>query len=188
MKGDRKIAELLSEHKIIPVATLHSTSQTKNLVEQLLEQHIHVIEVTLRTPFALEGIEFIKEHYGNQLTIGAGTIIHTHQVDLLAKLQVDFVVSPGLNKNIIESCQSHSIPCLPGVVTPTEIIAGISLGLNTFKFFPAAVFGGIPALKTYAQVFPEVQFCPTGGIDSNMVNAYLDLPNVIAVGGSWMLK
>jgi len=183
-----KIDELLSAHQIIPVATLHSKAQAKALVEQLLDQHIHVIEVTLRTPYALEGIDFIKSHYADQFTLGVGTVIKPDQVDILVDMHVDFVVSPGLNQSITESCQAHGIPCLPGVVTPTEIMQGIANGINTFKFFPAAVFGGVAALKSYAQVFPGINFCPTGGIDANTVQSYLDLPNVIAVGGSWMIK
>ena len=96
------------------------------------------------------------------------------------------MVSPGISMELSTSFENSGIPFIPGVSTPSEIISGLQLGWDTFKFFPAHLFGGLDALKTYGQVFPQVKFCPTGGIKAETYNEYLKLPNVISVGGSWL--
>jgi 2-dehydro-3-deoxyphosphogluconate aldolase/(4S)-4-hydroxy-2-oxoglutarate aldolase len=120
------------------------------------------------------------------MDIGVGTLVTNEQIEKAAELGVDFMVSPGISKALAPTFESCGIPFIPGVATPSEIITGLELGWDTFKFFPAHLFGGLDALKTYGQVFPQVKFCPTGGIKADTYEQYLSLSNVISVGGSWL--
>ena len=110
------------------------------------------------------------------------------QLRKVKDLDVDFIVSPGLMQHLHKDLQDFKIAFIPGVVTPSEIIEGMALGYNTFKFFPAELVGGIKMLKAYATLFPSVKFCPTGGINEHNFKDYLALPNVLSVGGSWVLS
>jgi len=187
METQNGIRNTLANHPLIPVATVHSTASIDNMVQHLIGQGIHCIEVTLRTEVAWDAIRIIKENYGDAFTVGVGTLVHAEQVERAIELGVDFMVSPGLNKPLIDAFVSCKTPFIPGVTTPSEIMEGIALGWDTFKFFPAHVFGGLKALKTYGQVFPNVRFCPTGGINEETNQEFLELNNVICVGGSWMM-
>jgi 2-dehydro-3-deoxyphosphogluconate aldolase/(4S)-4-hydroxy-2-oxoglutarate aldolase len=187
METQNGIRNILANHPLIPVATIHSTASIDATVQQLVDQGIHCIEVTLRTAVAWDAIQAIKEKYGDAFTVGVGTLVQAEQVAMAVELGVDFMVSPGLNKPLIEAFTSCETPFIPGVTTPSEIMEGIALGWDTFKFFPAHVFGGLKALKTYGQVFPEVRFCPTGGINEETHQEFLAISNVICVGGSWMM-
>jgi 2-dehydro-3-deoxyphosphogluconate aldolase/(4S)-4-hydroxy-2-oxoglutarate aldolase len=115
-----------------------------------------------------------------------GTVVSVSQIDKAVELGIDFMVSPGLNASLAPAFESSGIAFIPGVVTPSEIIEGLQFGWDTFKFFPANLFGGLAALKAYGQVFPAVKFCPTGGIIEETHPDYLALDNIISVGGSWM--
>jgi len=181
------IRQILSKNQVIPVVTIHSAQEINHIVSQLVEKKISCIEVTLRTPFAMEALQLLKRDYASVLDIGVGTIIHSSQLQQVQEIGVDFIVSPGLMEHLSVQLQEVQTPFIPGVVTPTEVMRGIQLGYDTFKFFPAEVFGGIKLLKTYAGLFPEIKFCPTGGINENNYQEYLALPNVICVGGSWIL-
>jgi 2-dehydro-3-deoxyphosphogluconate aldolase/(4S)-4-hydroxy-2-oxoglutarate aldolase len=187
METQNGIRNILANHPLIPVATIHSIESVHGMTQQLVGQGIHCIEVTLRTSVAWDAIQTIKENYGEAFTVGVGTLVHAEQVARAVELGVDFMVSPGLNKPLIEAFTACKTPFIPGVATPSEIMEGIALGWDTFKFFPAHVFGGLKALKTYGQVFPEVRFCPTGGINEDSHLEFLELSNVISVGGSWMM-
>ena len=182
------IEEVIKGHEIIPVVTIENEREVEPIIERLLEDGIHIIEVTLRTHFAITGIELIKKKYGDRITVGAGTVVHIDQIEHLKRIGVDFMVSPGLSAALGDALEQSEIPFLPGVSTPSEIIECIGKGYTLLKFFPAELFGGLHALKTYGQVFPGVRFCPTGGITQSTYLSYLDLTNVVSVGGSWMMK
>ena len=164
------------------------TAGTSYSDNEILDKNIKCIEVTLRTKVAFEAIEFIKKNYGNKICVGVGTVINIEQIHRLEKIGVDFIVSPGITKELAKELLISKIPFIPGISTPSDIILGLSMGLRFFKFFPANLFGGIPALKTYQYVFPNVVFCPTGGINEDSYLEYLELENVLSVGGSWMMK
>jgi 2-dehydro-3-deoxyphosphogluconate aldolase/(4S)-4-hydroxy-2-oxoglutarate aldolase len=188
MAIQNNIQEVLEQHKVIPVVTIHHEAEVDGIIQKLKDNAIHCIEVTLRTPYAYEALAYIKKKYGNEITVGVGTVVTNDQVAKVKAIGVDFIVSPGINAELAKELMASGIAFIPGVATPSEIILGMQLGWNTFKFFPANLFGGLEALKTYGQVFPSVQFCPTGGITEATHRDYLALPNIISVGGSWMMK
>ena len=182
------IRGVLEKHQVIPVVTINNEEEVDGIISGLIEKGIFCIEVTLRTAFALSAIEIIKEKYGHQVSVGVGTVVSKEQIEAVQALHVDFIVSPGINAELGSYLMESGIPFIPGVATPSDILVGLQLGWDTFKFFPANLFGGIDALKTYGQVFPSVIFCPTGGINGETYDSYLELKNVISVGGSWMMK
>ena len=116
-----------------------------------------------------------------------GTVVKVEQIQKAIELGIDFMVSPGLNSILAPHFENSNIAFIPGVATPSEIIEGIQLGYDTFKLFPAEIFGGVKLLKTYNGLFPDIKFCPTGGINEKNYEAYLKLPNVMCVGGSWVV-
>jgi 2-dehydro-3-deoxyphosphogluconate aldolase/(4S)-4-hydroxy-2-oxoglutarate aldolase len=181
------IQEVLKNHPLIPVVTIHSEAEIEEIINALRSRNVYCIEVTLRTDFAFEALRIIKEKY-TDITLGVGTVISTEQIDELVKIGVDFVVSPGLTSKLYYHFMASKLPFIPGVSTPSEIIQAVEYGCDTLKFFPANLFGGIMALKTYGNVFPSVKFCPTGGVSESTFEEYLALDNIISVGGSWMVK
>jgi 2-dehydro-3-deoxyphosphogluconate aldolase/(4S)-4-hydroxy-2-oxoglutarate aldolase len=180
------IRAVLSKHPVIPVVTFHSVDEVAPKMEQLIADGIFCIEITLRTPAAFDCIAEAKRSYGDRCSIGMGTVVSLSQIDKAVELGIDFMVSPGLNATLAPAFESSGIAFIPGVATPSEIIEGLQFGWDTFKFFPANLFGGIGALKAYGQVFPHVKFCPTGGITEETHPEYLSMDNIISVGGSWM--
>lgn len=182
------IQYILNQHAIIPVVTVNDINEIEPKINSLLNRNIKCIEVTLRTKVAFESIEFIKKNYGNKICVGVGTVINIEQIHRLEKIGVDFIVSPAITKELTNELVASKIPFIPGISTPSDIVLGLSMGLRFFKFFPANLFGGISALKTYQYVFPNVIFCPTGGINEDSYLEYLELENVLSVGGSWMMK
>lgn len=180
------IRAILEKHPIIPVVTFHEVSEVVPQMEKLEAQGVSCIEITLRTPISFDAIAEAKRTFGQRMDIGVGTLVTNQQIEKAAELGVDFMVSPGISKALSPTFESCGIPFIPGVATPSEIINGLELGWDTFKFFPAHLFGGLDALKTYGQVFPQVKFCPTGGIKAETYEHYLKLHNVISVGGSWL--
>ncbi len=182
------ILALLKNHPIIPVVTINSLDEIEGIIKLLKENDIHCIEVTLRTTVAFEAIVQIKKQFGSAMSVGVGTIVSEEQIQKAKNSGVDFMVSPGINSNLAISFEESGIPFIPGVSTPSEIILGLQLGWKVFKFFPANLFGGEKAIQTYGSVFPDVTFCPTGGIDEKTSLNYLNLKNVVSVGGSWMMN
>ena len=185
MNNQNNILIALENHSLIPVITFDKDSNPIELMHFLLKQGVSCIEVTLRTKEGMEGIKKLKDFFGEQVAVGAGTVTSKAQIDQLKAQGIDFIVSPGLTEILQKEMENSNIPYLPGVSTPSEIMKAIEMGLNTLKFFPANLFGGFGALKTYGNLFPEVKFCPTGGITEESSKEYLRLNNVIAVGGSW---
>jgi 2-dehydro-3-deoxyphosphogluconate aldolase/(4S)-4-hydroxy-2-oxoglutarate aldolase len=186
--NQNNIAEVLSKHPVIPVVTINSEAEIPAIVATLKANKIYCIEITLRTTYALDAIAYFKAHYADEFTVGVGTVVQPEQVHAVAKLGVDFIVSPGINNELGLVLEQSGIAFIPGVATPSDILVGLQRGWDVFKFFPANLFGGLPALKTYGQVFPAVRFCPTGGITAATKDDYLALNNVISVGGSWMMN
>jgi 2-dehydro-3-deoxyphosphogluconate aldolase / (4S)-4-hydroxy-2-oxoglutarate aldolase len=182
------IRGILGKHQVIPVVTFNEQSEIEPTLTKLKAHGISCIEITLRTPFALEAISYVKKNHSTWMTVGVGTLIDEDQLLKVKEIGVDFIVCPGTNYALLPKLEDSGIAFIPGIVTPTEIMNGIEKQLNTFKFFPANLFGGIETLKTYAQVFPEIKFCPTGGVNEETYKDYLNLTNIISVGGSWMLK
>ena len=181
------IRTLLSQNPLIPVVTFSSIKEIDDAVQIFDKKGIRCMEITLRTSFAFEAIEYAKKTYGNSFSVGVGTVVTRQQIQKASALEVDFMVSPGISKELAPYLEQSQIPFIPGVATPSEIIQGIQYNWDTFKFFPAHLYGGIPALKTFGQVFPNIKFCPTGGIKEETHKEYLALENVISVGGSWMV-
>ncbi|GIV67009.1 MAG: hypothetical protein KatS3mg047_1402 [Bellilinea sp.] len=172
---------------LIPVVEMDTVDRAETLAATLIKAGLPVLEITLRTPAALEAIQAIRKAYPN-LLLGAGTILTLDQAVKSAKAGADFLVSPGLPQDAVEWALREGIPFLPGAVTPNEILQGLRLGIEVFKFFPAETMGGIAAIKAVSDPFPNLRFIPTGGIQTDNLSSYLTCERVLAVGGSWLAK
>lgn len=181
------IRQVLSKHTVIPVVNFEHIDDVEKTIEKLIQQNINCIEITLRTDLAFDCIELAKKLSLPNFDIGIGTVIHEDQIKKAKDLEVSFMVSPGINQHLASYFEESNIAFIPGIATPSEIILGKQMNWDTFKFFPAHLFGGIKSLKTYGQVFPDIKFCPTGGISEETHQEYLNLDNVICVGGSWII-
>lgn len=172
--------------RIVPVIVIKDLAHAVPLAKALVEGGLNILEITLRTNAGLAAIAAIAAEVKGAI-VGAGTVINARQFAAAAEANSKFVVSPGLTEEVVKASRDHDVPILPGVATGSEIMQGLSLGLSTFKFFPAETSGGAPAIKALGGPFPQVRFCPTGGIGAKNLSSYLSLPNVIAAGGSWMV-
>jgi 2-dehydro-3-deoxyphosphogluconate aldolase / (4S)-4-hydroxy-2-oxoglutarate aldolase len=181
----RIIEEVLRASPVMPVVTIDDAATAPDLARAFVRGGIRVIEVTLRTPAALEAIEKIASAVP-EIRVGAGTVVGIADLHAAASAGASFAISPGATPTLLAGGASGPIPYLPAVATASELMAGIAAGYRFFKFFPAAAAGGIPMLKSLAGPFPEARFCPTGGISQQTAHSYLELPNVLCVGGSWL--
>lgn len=179
------LLEQLSALKIIPVIAIKDADDAVALGQTLMDNGMPSAEITFRTPAAAESIRRLREAFP-EMIIGAGTVLTTAQVDQAIEAGVDFIVSPGLNPRIVQYCQAHGVPIIPGVNNPSLVEQAMELGLHTLKFFPAEPSGGLGMLKAMSAVYP-VSFMPTGGISPSNVKDYLALPAVFACGGTWMV-
>ncbi|HVC55388.1 MAG TPA: bifunctional 4-hydroxy-2-oxoglutarate aldolase/2-dehydro-3-deoxy-phosphogluconate aldolase [Stellaceae bacterium] len=170
---------------VIPVLTLERERDAVPLARALFEGGLAVIEVALRTPAAVGAIAAIARDLP-QVTVGAGTLQRAADVAAAVAAGARFLVSPGMTPELAASALAAELPYLPGVATPSEIMAARALGICVMKLFPAEALGGTGLLRALAPVFPGIAFCPTGGIDERVAADYLALPNVPLVGGSWM--
>jgi 2-dehydro-3-deoxyphosphogluconate aldolase/(4S)-4-hydroxy-2-oxoglutarate aldolase len=170
---------------VIPVLTIERVEDAAPLAKALVAGGLRVLEVTLRTPAALEAVPLMAEA-APEAIVGAGTVLNRQDYDRAAGAGARFIVSPGLTEPLIAAARDHHLPFLPGVATATELMRGLDAELDRFKFFPAETSGGAPALKALFGPFAEVRFCPTGGIGETTARAYLSLPNVLCVGGAWV--
>lgn len=170
---------------IIPVVTLEHPDDAVPLAEALLEGGIRAIEITLRSDAGLAAIQAVASA-GLDIALGAGTITTTEALQHCRDAGASFFVSPGATPALLEAARDAQLSYLPGVVTPSEIVQALAYGHDFLKFFPAGSFGGAAMLRQYAGVFPQVQFCPTGGVSQANIADYLGLPNVCCVGGSWL--
>ncbi len=179
------ITSLLQKAPIIPVITIDKLEHAVPLAKALLEGGLNVLEVTLRTNVAIDAIAAITKAMPD-CQVGAGTVLKAEQFSDIGKAGASFAVCPGITFSLVEAANKQNMPFLPGVTTPSEVIAAQELGCDVLKFFPANLFGGVNTLKAYVPLFQGIQFCPTGGVNPDNAKEYLALPNVISVGGSWL--
>ncbi|MDD1780602.1 bifunctional 4-hydroxy-2-oxoglutarate aldolase/2-dehydro-3-deoxy-phosphogluconate aldolase [Enterovibrio sp. ZSDZ35] len=180
------ISEQLGQLKIIPVIALDNAEDIIPLGKVLHENGLPVAEITFRSDAAVEAIRLLRQHRPDML-IGAGTVLNREQVIAAKDAGAQFIVSPGFNPNTVRACQELNIEIVPGVNNPSTIEAAIEMGVNTLKFFPAEASGGINMAKSLLAPYSNIQLMPTGGITQNNIQDYLDLPRVIACGGTWMV-
>jgi 2-dehydro-3-deoxyphosphogluconate aldolase/(4S)-4-hydroxy-2-oxoglutarate aldolase len=179
------LREILQRAPVIPVLTVTKIEHAVPLAEALVGGGLSVLEVTLRSPIALEVISAMRRAVPDAI-VGVGTLIRAEQFAQAAGAGAQFGVSPGLTAALAAASATVNFPLLPGVMTPSELLAARALGFHTCKLFPAQQAGGVGMLKALNAVFPDVAFCPTGGISRQSAGEYLALPNVLCVGGSWV--
>ncbi|SHF39222.1 bifunctional 4-hydroxy-2-oxoglutarate aldolase/2-dehydro-3-deoxy-phosphogluconate aldolase [Streptoalloteichus hindustanus] len=177
--------ELFDLGPVVPVVVLDEAAHAVPLARALLRGGIRVIEVTLRTPAALAAIERIGAEVPD-VVVGAGTVTTGEQAEQAAKSGAKFLISPGATDRVLDAMEQTGLPFLPGVATVSEAMRAAERGLTALKFFPAEAAGGVPYLRSIAGPLPGLRFCPTGGITPARAGAYLSLPNVGCVGGSWL--
>lgn len=170
---------------VIPVIVLQSSEHAAPVAEALIEGGIPIFEITLRTAAGLPSIEEVAKKFPDALT-GAGTVLNESQARQAIDAGSRFIVSPGWDDGVVEMAQAAGIPVVPGVATATEVQRAYNHGLRVLKLFPAGIAGGIPMLKALSSVYSEVGFVPTGGVSADNLADFLALPNVKAVGGSWL--
>ncbi len=175
----------LSAVPVIPVIVLQRSDDAVPVAEALIEGGIPIFEFTLRTEAALPAIGKIAKQYPDALT-GAGTVLDVSQAREAIDAGARFIVSPGWDDGVVETAQSAGLPVVPGVATASEVQRARNHGLRLLKLFPAGIAGGIPMLKALSAVYSEVGFVPTGGVSASNLAEYLAMPNVVAVGGSWL--
>jgi 2-dehydro-3-deoxyphosphogluconate aldolase / (4S)-4-hydroxy-2-oxoglutarate aldolase len=179
------IRNILALAPVIPVLTIEKLEHAVPLARALCAGGLRVLEVTLRTPAGLPAIEAMRKAVP-EAVVGVGTLTRSEDFTQSASAGAQFGVSPGLTAELARAAQGVSFPLLPGIMTPSELIAGLGWGFTTFKLFPAQQAGGIPMLKALGGPFPDIVFCPTGGISRATAPDFLALPNVACVGGSWV--
>lgn len=173
--------------RYLPVVTVRTVAELDRILPALEAEGIHTAEITLRTACAIDAIRYARSDYPG-MTVGAGTVIDAAQCREALEAGASFIVSPGLSVEVAQLCRDRGIPYYPGCVTPTEIMQALSLGLQTVKFFPAQIYGGLDALRALSAPFPQVRFIPTGGVERSNLADYLALGCVEAVGGSFFVK
>lgn len=182
-----KILEKLQKIGIVPVVALEDAKDAAPLAKALCKGGLPCAEVTYRTAAAEESIRIIAEGFPKML-VGAGTVLTPEQVDSAAGAGAKFIVSPGLNPRVVRHCIEKGIPVIPGTSNPSDVERAIELGLDAVKFFPAEAAGGLNMIKSMAAPYADVKFMPTGGISAKNLKEYLACPQVLACGGSWMVK
>ncbi len=178
------IETIMRTSAVIPVLVIDDAATARPLAEALVAGGLKVLEVTMRTPAALDAIREMKQVPG--AIVGAGTVVSTDQFEQVMDAGAEFIVSPGLTEALGRPIVESGVPFLPGVATAGDVMRGYDLGLRHFKFFPAEANGGLPALKALAAPFYEAKFCPTGGITAASAPEYLAFGPILCVGGSWV--
>ena len=180
-----RIEDIMRTAPVIPVLVIEDVAQAASIAAALVAGGLCVLEVTLRTASALEVIREMKQIPG--AIVGAGTVLNEHALQDALDAGAEFIVSPGLTDTLAKAAIAANVPYLPGIATASDIMRGLDLGLDRFKFFPAEANGGIPALKAISAPFGAVRFCPTGGITAATAPAWLALEAVLCCGGSWLV-
>ncbi|WP_154466260.1 bifunctional 4-hydroxy-2-oxoglutarate aldolase/2-dehydro-3-deoxy-phosphogluconate aldolase [Helicobacter pylori] len=180
-----KIIEILQISPIIPVVVIEDIKDAVPLAQSLVEGGIQIIEVTLRSSCALEAIELIAKNVP-KMRVGAGTILNPTQLEQAQNRGAEFLISPGLTIKLLEHAKKKDMPLIPGVSSSSEVMQALELGYSALKFFPAEYCGGVKLLNAFNGPFKGVKFCPTGGISADNMRSYLNLENVLCVGGSWL--
>ena len=172
---------------IVPVVVLHDAGKAAPLADALCEGGLACAEITFRTDAAEESIRIMTERHP-QMLVGAGTVLSVEQAEKALAAGAKFIVSPGFNPEVVDYCLAHNAAVIPGAVTPSEVTQLVNRGLKVIKFFPAETYGGMKTIQALSAAFGGVSFMPTGGINVENLKDYLDNENVIACGGSWMVK
>ncbi len=180
-----KIIEVLQISPIVPVVVIEDIKDAVPLAQSLIEGGIPIIEVTLRSSCALEAIELIAKNVP-KMRVGAGTILNPTQLEQAQNRGAEFLISPGLTIKLLEHAKKKDMPLIPGVSSSSEVMQALELGYSALKFFPAEYCGGVKLLNAFNGPFKGVKFCPTGGISADNMRSYLNLENVLCVGGSWL--
>lgn len=179
--------ELFNMGPIVPVLVINDVKDALPIAEALLAADVKVLEVTLRTPSALEVINTIAKHLP-EAVVGAGTVTNREQLQRSVDAGSRFALSPGSTKDLLQAGKESSIALIPGISSTSELMEAVDTGYGHMKFFPAEASGGVKAIQSIGGPFPDVRFCPTGGINLNNVRNYLALPNVACCGGSWLVS
>ncbi|GBU12620.1 ketohydroxyglutarate aldolase [Enterobacterales bacterium] len=187
MKNWKTSAEqILKSGPVVPVIVINKLEHAVPLAKALVAGGVRVLEVTLRTACAMDAIKAIAKEVPDAI-IGAGTVLNPEQLAEVTAAGAQFAISPGLTEALLKAANAGSIPLIPGISTVSELMLGLDAGLREFKFFPAEANGGVKALQAIAGPFPQVRFCPTGGITPNNYRDYLALNSVLCIGGSWLV-
>ena len=179
-------AEIFAMGPIVPVLVIKNVEDALPIAKALLAAGIKVLEVTLRTPAALDVIKIIAQELP-EACIGAGTVTNREMLQRCEDAGAKFAISPGLTKDLLQAGNEGSIALIPGISSISEMMDGIDYGYDHLKFFPAEASGGVKAIQSIGGPFPDIRFCPTGGINLSNVSNYLALPNVSCCGGSWLV-
>lgn len=182
---DGSLMKRIAELRIVPVIAISDASKAEGLADALINAGLPIAEVTLRTPSSLESLREIASR--QEILTGAGSLRNENDLNKAIDAGAQFAVSAGFSAAIAKEAAKLNIPYFPGVATPTEILQAIDAGITTLKFFPAETLGGVAALKAISAPFPGINFMPTGGINIENMNNYLNYSPVVAVGGSWMV-
>lgn len=180
-----EVLDRLARAGVVPVVVLEDAKDAVATAEALLAGGVDVMEITFRTAAAADSIRAVAEQCPDML-VGAGTVITLEQCRQAVECGAKFIVAPGFDEEVVRWCVEHQVPVTPGCVTPTEIMAAMKLGLRVVKFFPAGVYGGLPAMKALSGPFGGIRFIPTGGVNGQNIGEFLAAPFVHAVGGSWV--
>lgn len=182
----QKAEQLLRAAGILPVVTVHSLDEARRVSEALLAGGLPAIELTLRTPVAMEALAMLKRELPD-IVIGAGTVLTVEQMQRSIDAGADFLVTPGTTAEMADALAAAPVPVVPGAATPTELLSLMARGFRVCKLFPASAVGGLAMLKGLAGPLSELKLCPTGGIGEDTAADYLSQPNVVCIGGSWMV-
>lgn len=185
MTSDLRLQQIATQGPVIPVIVIESLAHAVPLARALVAGGVRVLEVTLRTPVALDAMRAIAAEVPDAI-LGAGTLRTAADAAAVVAAGARFAVSPGYSSTLAAACRDHDLPLLPGVATSSEIMHATEEGARFLKFFPAMQAGGAGMLKAWASVFSDVKFCPTGGVSPDTAPQLLALPNVVCVGGSWL--
>ena len=177
--------EIFAAGPVVPVLVINDVEKAVPLAKALMEGGIKVLEVTLRTPAALDVIKRIADEVPDSL-IGAGTVTNAQQLKAVVEAGAKFAISPGMTADLLKAGMDAEIPLIPGISSTSDLMKGKDAGYTHMKFFPAEASGGVKAIKSISGPFPDITFCPTGGIGPDNYNEYLALNNVKCVGGSWL--
>ena len=183
---EREADAILARAPVVPVLRIERLEDAVPLARALVDNGLPVLEVTLRTHHALAAIESIAREVPEAI-VGAGTVLRPADLVSVGDAGAVFAISPGATDALYDAAEQSSIPFIPAIATASELMRGLDAGHSRFKFFPAEASGGVGALKSFAGPFARAKFCPTGGIDAAKAPDYLALPNVVTVGGSWMV-
>ncbi len=171
---------------VVPVVVLEDAEQAVPAAKALLKGGINAMEITFRTAAAQASIARVAAEVP-EMIVGAGTVVNVQQLHEAVEAGAKFIVCPGIDEEVIREAQKLEVPVVPGIVTPSEIMIGLKLGIRVFKFFPAENYGGLKTIKALSGPFPQIRFIPTGGVNQQNAEEYFRNPKILAVGGSWMV-